>query len=81
MGPALLDFGRATRGMYRGRHPPLVRAILTGPASDRQALLVILAQVPLPGLTHSVYEPLQPLLRDLAAVLVVDGYWLDESET
>jgi len=33
------------------------------------------------GLTHSVYQPMLPLLRDLAAILVVDRYWLDESET
>jgi hypothetical protein len=35
---------------------------------------------PSPGLTHSVYQPLLPLLSDLAAILVVDRHWLDESE-
>ena len=32
-------------------------------------------------LAHSLYQPLLPLLSDLAAMLVVDRYWLDESET
>ena len=32
-------------------------------------------------LTHSVYQPLVPLLSDLADVLIVDRHWLDDSET
>jgi hypothetical protein len=32
------------------------------------------------NLTHSVYAPLWPLIRDLAAILMVDGHWLPESD-
>jgi hypothetical protein len=31
------------------------------------------------NLTHSVYEPLWPLISKLAAILVVDSHWLPES--
>ncbi len=31
------------------------------------------------NLTHSVYEPLWPLISKLAAILVVDRHWLPES--
>ena len=34
---------------------------------------------PPPSLTHSVYEPLWPLISSLAALLVVDKHWLPES--
>lgn len=30
--------------------------------------------------THSLYAPLWPLIEQLAAILLVDGYWLDNSE-
>ena len=33
------------------------------------------------GTTHSLYQPVQPLLIALAAVLVVDTFWLKESDT
>jgi hypothetical protein len=33
------------------------------------------------GTTHSVYQPVQPLLIALAAILVVDRFWLEESDT
>ena len=32
------------------------------------------------NLTHSFYEPLRPLISDLAAILVVDGHWLPASD-
>jgi hypothetical protein len=32
------------------------------------------------GLTHSFYKPLQPLIRDLAAILVIDSRWLPASD-
>jgi hypothetical protein len=32
------------------------------------------------NLTHSLYAPLWPLIRDLAAILVVDRHWLPESD-
>ncbi|KAI9507527.1 hypothetical protein F5148DRAFT_1376484 [Russula earlei] len=35
-------------------------------------------QQPLPAnLIHSLYNPLEPLIRDLAAILVIDSHWLD----
>ena len=32
------------------------------------------------NLTHSFYTPLQPLIRDLAAILVIDRHWLPASD-
>ena len=55
---------------------------LRGAVHSRIDMVEILALGrPSPGLTHSVYQPLLPLLSDLAAILVVDRHWLDESET
>ena len=31
-------------------------------------------------LTHSFYTPLQPLIKDLAAILVIDSHWLPASD-
>ena len=39
------------------------------------------AEESLEELMHSAYQPLFPLLRNLAAILIVDRHWLDESET
>ena len=33
-----------------------------------------------PDLTHSFYTPLQPLIGDLAAILVIDSHWLPASD-
>ena len=39
------------------------------------------ASVEIPsGLTHSFYTPLQPLIGDLAAILVNDSHWLPASD-
>jgi hypothetical protein len=32
------------------------------------------------NLTHSFYEPLRPLIEDLAAILVNDSHWLPASD-
>jgi hypothetical protein len=54
---------------------------LTGPVSLRTGLLRSLSEEePLEEVVHSFYQPLLPLLSNLAANLVIDRYWLDESE-
>jgi hypothetical protein len=53
---------------------------LLGNFNNRGGLLALLSsRAPLLNLTHSVYEPLCPLISDLAAILVVDRHWLPES--
>jgi hypothetical protein len=53
---------------------------LLGTAAARQTLLLGLAQhQQIPGLVHSLYDPLRELIASLAAILVVDRYWLAES--
>jgi hypothetical protein len=55
---------------------------LTGPVSQRSNFLAGLAsEALLPDVAHSTYKPVLPLLRDLAAILLVDRHWLDKSET
>ena len=57
-------------------------ANLTGSVKYRTGLLRSLSEEEsLEELTHSTFQPLLPLLSDLAANLVVDRHWLDESET
>jgi len=57
-------------------------SMLTGTVSSRTALLRSLSEdESLEELTHSIYQPLFPLLSKLAAILVVERHWLDESET
>lgn len=54
---------------------------LTGPVRLRTALLRSLSEEEsLEELAHSVYQPLLPLLSNLATILVVDRHWLDKSE-
>ena len=53
-------------------------AILTGSVDYRTLFLQSLGRNK--ELTHSVYQPLVPLLSDLADVLIVDRHWLDDSE-
>ena len=36
---------------------------------------VLIHEIPT-NLTHSFYKPLQPLIKDLAAILVIDRHWL-----
>ena len=56
-------------------------SLLNGNHESRQVLIAIRA---LPGMSsnyiHSFYKPLQPLIQDLAAVLVVDSHWLPASD-
>jgi hypothetical protein len=54
---------------------------LIGNFKGRNCLLWGLRSDDLPdNLTHSVYEPLWPLISSLAAILVVDRHWLPESD-
>jgi len=55
-------------------------AEITGDAEKRNALVNSLAQGLLPRVTHSFSKPLQPLIETLAAFLVVDRHWLEQSD-
>jgi hypothetical protein len=54
-------------------------ANLLGTFHHRQNFVEGLAKRP-DNLTHSSYEPLQSLIKDLAAILVVDRHWLPASD-
>ena len=55
--------------------------LLNGNHKSRQSLITTTM---LPAMssnyTHSFYKPLRPLIKDLAAVLVVDSHWLPASD-
>ena len=54
---------------------------LLGNYEDREGLVSVLSSGgPPTNLIHSVYEPLWPLISSLAAILVVDRHWLEESD-
>jgi hypothetical protein len=53
---------------------------ITGDAEERNALIRALAQGSLSRITHSFFKPLQPLIENLAAFLVVDRHWLEQSD-
>jgi hypothetical protein len=53
---------------------------LLGDSEKRQSLVEILSKRTPSNLTHSFYEPLQPLIEDLAGLLVIDRHWLSESD-
>jgi hypothetical protein len=54
---------------------------LLGNSGDRHGLILLFTLLPIPpNLTHSFYEPLQPLIEDLAGLLVIDRHWLPESD-
>jgi hypothetical protein len=56
-------------------------ALLLGDFKERETFILGLRSGSLTNnVTHSVYAPLRPLIRDLAAILVVDGHWLPESD-
>jgi hypothetical protein len=55
-------------------------AEITGDAEKRNALVRSLAQGSLSHVTHSFFKPLQPLIENLAAFLVVDRHWLEQSD-
>ncbi|KAI0283320.1 hypothetical protein BGY98DRAFT_720026 [Russula aff. rugulosa BPL654] len=49
---------------------------LTGKFDDRDSLVHRFTNYMPTNLTHSFYKPLQPLIKDLAAILVIDSHWL-----
>jgi hypothetical protein len=53
-------------------------AMLMGSAQDRINLLQVDFLVT--GATHSVYQPLLPLLQKLVDILRVDGHWVESSD-
>ena len=60
---------------------PASWANLLGNYEDRERLVLMLSSGDPPtNLTHSVYVPLWPLISSLAAILVVDRHWLEESD-
>ena len=60
---------------------PVAWAALLGQASSRDDLVGTIAQKGTrTGITHSIYEPLGLLIKDLASILVVDRQWLMESD-
>ena len=50
---------------------------MIGDVNNRNCLIL----APPLSVTHSFYEPLWPLLRELCGILRVDRHWLDKSET
>jgi hypothetical protein len=53
---------------------------ISGDAEKRNALIRALAQGSFSRVTHSFFKPLQPLIENLAAFLVVDRHWLERSD-
>jgi hypothetical protein len=53
---------------------------LNGNHKARQFFLLKLSQIIPSNLIHSSYEPLQPLIRDLATILVIDRHWVPASD-
>jgi hypothetical protein len=50
---------------------------LMGPVNSR---IQLLRSDPLNGSTHSVYQPLWPMLDELASILDGEGHWLESSD-
>jgi len=60
---------------------PTSWASLLGKFGERDALVQNLTNNDVPdNLTHSFYKPLHPLIKDLAAILVIDSHHLDASD-
>jgi hypothetical protein len=53
---------------------------LLGNSGDRQTFVEGLSKRTPTNLTHSFYEPLRPLIMDLADILVIDRRWLPASD-
>ncbi|KAI0278005.1 hypothetical protein BGY98DRAFT_1097048 [Russula aff. rugulosa BPL654] len=53
---------------------------LLGDSGDRQTFTEMLSKRTPTNLTHSFYEPLRPLIMDLADILVIDRRWLPASD-
>jgi hypothetical protein len=72
-----------TEGPPEGYIEPIFWSNLStseNPQVRESFLLMLSSGRPLVNLTHSVYEPLLPLISNLAAILVVDRHWLPESD-
>jgi hypothetical protein len=72
-----------TEGPPEGYIEPIFWSILSqseNPQLREGFVLSLCSGRPLVNLTHSVYEPLLPLISNLAAILVVDRHWLPESD-
>jgi hypothetical protein len=59
---------------------PMTWAGLTYDVGNRSVLIKALGEAQLTNITHSFYEGVRPLLRDLATILVVDRVWLEEPD-
>jgi hypothetical protein len=55
-------------------------ADLNGDHTSRHRLIVSIPLVMSANLLHPFYDPLRPLIKDLAAILVIDGHWLPASD-
>ena len=53
---------------------------LNGNHEDRHWFIKKLSETTPSNLIHSSYKPLQPLIRDLAAILVIDRHWVPVSD-
>jgi hypothetical protein len=53
---------------------------LNGDNESRERLIRLLPDLMSRNLIHSVYDPLRPLIKDLAAILVIDSHWLPVSD-
>ena len=56
-------------------------SLLNGNYKKREALIRNIGQSDLEGFTHSFYKCLLPLIKNLAAILVVDSHWLPKSDS
>jgi hypothetical protein len=70
----------SAKGLPNEYIAPAVWVEITGDAEERNALIRALAQGSLSRVTHSFFKPLQPLIENLAAFLVVDRHWLERSD-
>ena len=53
---------------------------LNGNYKKRETLIMNLSYSDSEGLTHSFYNPLLPLIKDLAAIILIDSHWFPESD-
>jgi hypothetical protein len=55
-------------------------ADLNGDHTSRHRLIHSIPELMSPKLLHPFYDPLRPLIKDLAAILVIDSHWLPASD-
>jgi hypothetical protein len=70
----------STKGLPNEYIDSAAWAEISGDAEKRNALVSALTQGLLSHVTHSFFKPLQPLIENLAAFLVVDRHWLERSD-